>query len=264
MTVERTATIGVTVLGSGTCVPSLTRSACALLMTAGASKLMFDVGPGSMRRLLEAGVRIQEISHLCVTHFHPDHTGELAPLLFANKYPDAGLRREPLTIMGGPGFIDFMARLEGVYGHWIRLDGGTLALVEAAAEGRWRYSADDWHLETLPVRHNPESVAYRLTAGDGASVVYSGDTDYSENLVTLARDADLLICEAARPDEHPVAGHLTPSMAGRMAAEAGARRLMLTHFYPDCEDADLAAQCRRTYEGPVILARDLMHLEVSR
>jgi ribonuclease BN (tRNA processing enzyme) len=53
-------------------------------------------------------------------------------------------------------------------------------------------------------------------------------------------------------------------MAGRMAAEAGARRLMLTHFYPDCEDVDLAAQCRRTYEGPVILARDLMHLEVSR
>ncbi len=264
MTRDRTTAIGVTVLGSGTCVPSLTRSACALLMTAGTSKLMFDVGPGSMRRLLEAGVRVQEISHLCVTHFHPDHTGELAPLIFANKYPDASLRREPLTILGGPGFIDFMTRLEGVYGHWIRLEGGALELVEAAAGERWHYAADDWRLETMPVRHNPESVAYRLTAGDGAAVVYSGDTDYSENLVALARDADLLICEAARPDEHPVAGHLTPSMAGRMAAEAGARRLMLTHFYPDCEDVDLAAQCRRTYDGPVILARDLMHLEVSQ
>ena len=60
-----------------------------------------------------------------------------------------------------------------------------------------------------------------------------------------------------------MAGHLTPSMAGRMATEAGARKLMLTHFYPDCEDVDLAAQCRRTYDGPVILARDLMHLDVS-
>jgi ribonuclease BN (tRNA processing enzyme) len=97
----------------------------------------------------------------------------------------------------------------------------------------------------------------------GPAVVYSGDTDYSENLVELARDADLLICEAARPDEHPVAGHLTPSMAGRMATEAGARQLMLTHFYPDCEGVDLAAQCRRTYTGPVILAQDLMRLEVN-
>ena len=51
-------TIHVTVLGSGTCVPSLTRSACALLMTVGTSHLLFDIGPGSMRRLLEAGVQV--------------------------------------------------------------------------------------------------------------------------------------------------------------------------------------------------------------
>ncbi len=262
MTTARKASIQVTVLGSGTCVPSLARSACALLMTVGASRLLFDIGPGSMRRLLEAGVRVQEISHLCITHFHPDHTGELAPLIFANKYPDASLRRDPLIMMGGPGFLDFVTRLQGVYGHWIQLEGDLLQSVETAAEGRWDYAASGWHLETIPVRHNPESIAYRLTADGGPSVVYSGDTDYSENLVALARNADLLICEAARPDEHPVAGHLTPSMAGRMATEAGARKLMLTHFYPDCEDVDLSAQCRRTYAGPIVLAHDLMRLEV--
>ena len=247
MTTDRRATIQVTVLGSGTCVPSLARSACALLMTVGASRLLFDIGPGSMRRLLEAGVRVQEISHLCITHFHPDHTGELAPLIFANKYPDASLRRDPLIMMGGPGFLDFVTRLEGVYGPWIQLEGDLLQSVETAAEGRWDYAASGWRLETIPVRHNPESIAYRLTADGGPSVVYSGDTDYSENLVALARNADLLICEAARPDEHPVAGH---------------RQLLLTHFYPDCEDVDLSAQCRRTYAGPIVLAHDLMRLEV--
>mgnify|MGYP002063773843 CR=1 FL=1 len=82
-------------------------------------------------------------------------------------------------------------------------------------------------------------------------------------LMALAREADLLICEAARPDEDPVRGHLTPSLAGRMATEAGVRRLMLTHFYPDCENVDLVAQCRRTYAGPVLLARDLMTLKVT-
>ncbi len=263
MTASGSPTIHVTVLGSGTCVPSLARSACALLMTAGGSRLLFDIGPGSMRRLLEAGVRVHELSHVCISHFHPDHTGELAPLIFANKYPDASLRREALTLIGGPGFKDFMVRLEGVYGAWIRLDAGMLKLREAPPDGCFRYSGQGWTLETRPVRHNPESVAYRLGIDDGPAVVYSGDTDYSEDLVALARDADLLICEAARPDEHPVPGHLTPSMAGRMAAEAGARQLLLTHFYPDCDDVDLAAQCRRTFAGPVMLASDLMRLEVG-
>ena len=263
MTARPTTAIRVTVLGSGTCVPSLTRSACAVLMTVGGSRLLFDAGPGSMRRLLEAGVRVHTLSHVCISHFHPDHTGELAALIFANKYPDASLRRDPLTMIGGPGFQDFMMRLEGVYGAWIRLDAGMLERLEAPPDGRLRYAGEGWTLETMPVRHNPESVAYRLAVEGGPSVVYSGDTDYSENLVSLARDTDLLICEAARPDEHPVPGHLTPSMAGRMAAEAGVRRLMLTHFYPDCEDVDLAAQCRRTYTGPILLAKDLLVIEVN-
>ncbi len=116
MTPKRKAAIRVTVLGSGTCVPSLKRSACALLMTVGAHQLLFDIGPGSMRRLLEAGVHVQDLSHVFISHFHPDHTGELAPLIFANKYPDADRRRNPLTLIGGPGFLDFMTRLEGVYG----------------------------------------------------------------------------------------------------------------------------------------------------
>ncbi len=256
-------TIHVTVLGSGTCVPSLTRSACALLMTVGTSHLLFDIGPGSMRRLLEAGVQVQDLSHVCISHFHPDHTGELAPLIFANKYPDANRRQSPLTLIGGPGFRNFMMRLEAVYGDWIRLADGMLQVIEAAPADGFKHSADGWSVETLPVRHNPESVAFRVSLEQGPAVVYSGDADYSKNLVALAREADLLICEAARPDEHPVRGHLTPSEAGRMAAEAGVRQLMLTHFYPDCENVDLVTQCRRTYAGPVLLARDLMTLEVT-
>ncbi len=138
-----------------------------------------------------------------------------------------------------------------------------LLVIEAAQADEFCHDADGWRVETMPVRHNPESVAYRVSLDHGPAVVYSGDTDYSENLVALAREADLLICEAARPDEDPVRGHLTPSLAGRMAAEAGAHQLLLTHFYPDCENVDLAAQCRRTYAGPVLLARDLMTLEVT-
>jgi ribonuclease BN (tRNA processing enzyme) len=110
--------------------------------------------------------------------------------------------------------------------------------------------------------HNDESIAYRVEERNHRSVVYSGDTDYTENLVALARNADLLICESAFPDSLHAKGHLTPSLAGKMAAKAAVRKLVLTHFYPECDQADVAAECRKTYTGPLLLAEDLMTIEV--
>ena len=112
-------------------------------------------------------------------------------------------------------------------------------------------------VESIPVEHNAESIAYRITGSGGKSVVYSGDTDFSENLVTLSKDADLLICESALPDELKVEGHLTPSLAGEIATRANVRKLVFTHFYPECDQVDIEKQCRQTYDGPLVLAEDL-------
>lgn len=255
--------IAVTVLGSGTCVPSLERSSCAVLMQVGDRRLVFDAGPGTMRRLLEAGTDIYCIDYLCLSHFHPDHSAELVPLLFANKYPDPARRRQPLTLVGGAGFKRFFDGLTSVYGHWIELAEDRVAYVEMGREGASVLAGDGFRIRSAPVAHNPESVAYRVETPSGVSVVYSGDTDYSADLVALARGADLLICESAVPDGQKVSGHLTPSLAGQMAAEAAVGRLLLTHFYPACDGADLTAQCRRTYDGPLLLAEDLMRVTVS-
>jgi ribonuclease BN (tRNA processing enzyme) len=254
--------LDVVVLGSGTCVPSLRRSACALLVCIGADRLLFDVGPGTLRRLLEAGVGHDSLSHLFLSHWHPDHTGELVPLLFATKYPQCR-RATPLVIAGGPGLSDFFQRLEGVYGHWIQLPPGCLRLDEMRAQGPDQRAYGGFRIDTRPMRHNPESIAYRVTAPGGRSVVYSGDTAYSEELVALAGGADLLICESAFPEAAAVPGHLTPAQAGEIARSAGVRQLMLTHFYPVCDTADVLGECRRTYNGPLLLAEDLMRIRVG-
>jgi ribonuclease BN (tRNA processing enzyme) len=120
----------------------------------------------------------------------------------------------------------------------------------------------DFNVESAPVEHNEESIAYRITSAGGYSVVYSGDTDYSENLITLAKKADLLICESALPDDKGVKGHLTPSLAGEIATRAGVGKLVLTHFYPECDRADIEQECRKSYSGALVLAEDLMRLEV--
>ncbi|CAB1066122.1 Ribonuclease Z (EC [Olavius sp. associated proteobacterium Delta 1] len=258
------SSINVTILGSGTCVPSLQRGSCSVLMQIGTTHLLFDSGPGTMRRLLEAGTTIFDLDYLFYSHFHPDHSAELAPLIFATKYPDGNRRQIPLTILGGRGLIDFFAGLKAVYGSWIELAPGLLKFLEFDNTTRDSKNFNDFSIETAPVEHNPESIAYRITSADGGSAVYSGDTDFSENLVELAKDADLLICESALPDSMRVKGHLTPSMAGEMATRAGVHRLVLTHFYPDCQNADITQECRKTYSGPLLLAEDLMQIEVIR
>ena len=252
----------VTILGSGTCVPSLERSSCSVMMEIGMTKLLFDSGPGTMRRLLETKTTIFEIAYLFYSHFHPDHTAELVPLLFANKYPDINERKIPLTIIAGRGFSDFFANLKSVYGHWIEIAPGMFRIQELNNKGSDSLSLDLFSIESAPVVHNEESIAYKITNREGKSVVYSGDTDYSENLVDLARGADLLICESAMPDELRVKGHLTPSMAGKIAASAGVKKLVLTHFYPECDQADVTRQCRKTYSGPLSLAEDLMRIGI--
>ncbi len=254
--------ISVTILGSGTCVPSLRRSSCSILIKIKDKLLLFDSGVGTMRRLLEAGTDVFDVSFVFYSHFHPDHTGELASFLFANKYPDGTRRKLPVTFVAGKGFAKFYDRLKMVYGYWIELAPGLVKIVELDNNAHDMCSFDDFTVESLPVNHNEESIAYRITGSGGESVVYSGDTDFSDNLVTLSKNADLLICESALPDELKVKGHLTPSLAGEIATRANVRKLVLTHFYPECDHVDIEKQCRKTYSGPLLLAEDLMKIEL--
>lgn len=254
--------IAVTILGSGTCVPSLRRSSCSVLMETDGLKLLFDSGAGTIRRLLETGTKILDISYIFYSHFHPDHTGELVTFLFASKYPVKDQRKNPLTIVAGKGFSEFYEGLKMAYGHWIEFEPGLLQIVELNNKAPDTRKFDDFTVESIPVEHTSESIAYKIISSDGTAVVYSGDTDFSDNLVTLAENADLLICESAFPDELKVEGHLTPSLAGKIATQANVRKLVLTHFYPECDKMDIESECRKTYKGSVVLAKDLMKINV--
>jgi len=228
----------------------------------GSTKLLFDSGPGSMHSLLRAGIEIFDIDFLFCSHFHPDHTGELVPFIFATKYPNVDRRKTPLTIVAGKGFNNFFNGLKSVYGEWLELPPGILQIMELDNIAPDQRTFEDFNLMTSPMQHRPESIAYRVTDAHGRSVVYSGDTDVNDNLVSLAKETDLLICESAMPDDLRVPGHLTPSLVGDIATRARVKQLILTHIYPQCDQVDLVAQCRKTYQGPVLIAEDLMKIEL--
>ena len=249
----------VTIIGSGTCVPRLSRSASSLLVETGKARILVDLGSGTMHRLLEYGLTIFDLTHIFITHFHPDHTAELVPLLFATKYPDGAARTHRLTIAGGTGLKRFYQGLQAAYGQWIVLPEEQMVLQEIdTMAGEVLTYVEGFNVTARPVDHRPESLAYRFSDSTGSSVAYSGDTDDCETLAEVARGVDLFICESAMPDALKVPGHMTPSLAGTMAARAGAKRLVLTHLYPECDGVDLVKQARRTYKGPVMVAEDLL------
>jgi ribonuclease BN (tRNA processing enzyme) len=231
-------------------------------MQTGKDNLLFDCGPGVMRRLLEIGTTIFDISHLFISHFHPDHSGELASFLFGLKYPSPPPQQRHLTIVAGKGFATFLEGLKSVYGHWIELPPDRLTIVEMDTGAPDQHAFSTFSISTMPVAHRPESLAFRVTDSAGKVLVYSGDTDVCDSLVAIADKADVMICESAFPDGCKVDGHLTPSLAGEIAQTAGVKRLVLTHFYPDCDDVNIEKQCRNTYIRSLILAQDLMTIRL--
>ncbi len=246
------------VLGSGTCVPTVERGPSGMVLSTGPHLLFFDGGGGSLRQMARLGLDFRRIDFLCLTHFHPDHVSDFVPFLFATNYSVGPSRTLALQIIGPPGLKDFYRKLRDIFGHWIEAQTYSLSCHEAS-ESRFSYPGLD--IETLPMAHSEASIGFRLNAG-GRSLVYSGDTEYNGNIVRLGRQADLLILECSFPDGMKKEGHLTPSLAGRIAREASCQKLLLTHFYPVFEGHDIRQECRKEFSGEILLAEDGMKLEI--
>ena len=251
------------IVGSGTSVPLPQRASPSIALFIDDRFLLMDIGPGTLRQLAIAGLSFEDIDYICISHFHPDHTADLIHFFFATRYPPVLSTRKPFSIVAPKGFNQFVTLLKQPYGHWLDLPDGLMKIEELHTRKEDKKEFDTFSIFSAPVAHTPHSLGFRIEDSSGKTIVYSGDTGYCEEMVDLARDADLLILESSFPDEKEITGHLTPSRAGDIATRSGAKKLLLTHFYPECLKVDIEAQCRKTYQGELILARDLMSLSVE-
>lgn len=250
------------ILGSGTAVPLADHASPSIAVFIDTTFLLLDIGPGTVRQLANAGLTHEDINYVAISHFHPDHTADLIHLLFATRYPPVLEKRKPFTILGPQGCRRFLELLKRPYKRWLDLPPGLMEIQELRTDERDGRRFNGFNLISAPVRHTPQSIGFRIEDSSGTSLVYSGDTGACEELVDLARDADLLILESSFPDGQEIEGHLTPSRAGEIAADSGAKKLVLTHFYPECLRSDIEGQCRKSYRGELVLAADLLHLMV--
>ena len=225
-----------------------------ILLEAGAVTLLMDCGSGVVHRMGERGVNWLGITHLAITHFHPDHTLDLTTLMFAWKYGTLPPRSEPLTILGPVGTTQLLESFAAIYGDTLRAPGFPLTVHELSPGERVDLG-DGVTLEAHKVPHTAESVAYSVERG-GARVIYTGDTAFDAAVAEWAQRCDLLLCECSLPEQLAVSTHLTPAQVGVMAEVAEPRRLVLTHFYPPVLDEDIAEIIALRYSGEVVIAVD--------
>ncbi len=248
-------------VGTGTVAPSASRTAACHWVSRGNLKILLDCGAGALHRLAQFGLPWHQITHVVLSHFHPDHWGELPMLVYALKYTTAPARQEPLVILGPPGVVRLMRKLAEGYGHWLLDPGFQIGILDVRDGEPFPLDADV-SLETLPVPHTPESVALGLTAPEGR-LVYTGDTGPSTELARWAAGCDLLLAECSLPEGMALDAHLTPERAGDLAREAGVRRLVLTHFYPPVETSDPVRAAGARFAGPIVAARDGDHFIIA-
>jgi ribonuclease BN (tRNA processing enzyme) len=251
----------ITILGSGTATPDLHRNASGLIIQTGESTIAVDMGPGILRRMCEAVIDPKSIDIILLTHFHADHVSDVAPFLFASNYAYGPIRTDPFRLVGPQGLEQFFSALVQAYGHWIVPSNDRLIRQELDADGEDEISLGDAVIRSIPAAHTHPSLSYRVENA-GMSVTISGDTDVSENLVKLANDTDLFICECSLPGRLKASGHLVPVEAGAMARRAGARTLVLTHFYPPCDETDVVQEAAAEFSGEIVRAHDHLVVEV--
>jgi len=111
--------VEITVVGSGTVVPNLAHRQSCVVVEEGGETVVLDLGNGAVRGMLRAGLDPFGVDRVFFTHFHPDHTVDVVPLLFTIKYGAEEKRAEPLFLYGPEPFEGFFGLIAGVWGQWL-------------------------------------------------------------------------------------------------------------------------------------------------
>lgn len=245
-----------------------------------------DCGYGTSRQLVTAGVALNRVRYVFITHHHSDHNLEVGPLIY-----NAWITGQPIQIdvYGPPG----LKNMTTDFFNYLKFDIDTRIPDEGRPDPRNLVAAhefdkpgvvltnDDVKVTSCLVLHPPikQSYAYRFDALD-RSVVISGDTAYAPELAKFAKGADVLIHEimylpaveallrrlpnAKRLREHLMAAHTLPEDVGKIAAQAEVKTLVLSHFVPpddpNTTDENWMEGVRKHFKGRIVVGKDLMEV----
>jgi ribonuclease Z len=239
-------------LGTASAVPDLEHENTHILVESGDHLVLVDCPGNPLVRLEQAGVKMNEISDIILTHFHPDHVSGFASLLMSMWLVG---RKHSINVYGLEWTLQRANQMMDLYSWKDWPNFFPVNFISVQNEERAAViEAPDLRVIASPVAHLVPTIGLRFEFPElDCTVAYSCDTEPSQIVRRLAQDADILIHEATGAS----VGHTSPQQAGEIATQAGVKELYLIHYPPQLTDAEtLLEKASQTFSGRIEVAKD--------
>jgi ribonuclease BN (tRNA processing enzyme) len=251
----------VIVLGASPACPRKGGATSGYLVLHGETSLLVDCGTGVVANL-QFYLDYHQLRSIVISHMHADHFFDLIPYRYGLKYAPYHEPWLPPALHLPPGGASIFEAVVAPFSENPDFFAGAFQVNEYDPAAS--LAVGDLTVRFARARHPMPAYAMRIEGG-GRVFAYSSDTAPVENVVTLARDADLFFCESAiqcRSQDAPAGAHSTPGEAGEMARRAGVTRLVLTHVWPQFDERQMLDEASASFGAPVELAREHATYEV--
>lgn len=236
----------ITLLGTGTCQIEFERRASSVLLELNGMPVLFDCGHGIVQRLLEAGFHHNEVNHIVVSHFHPDHVSDLIPFLQAGAWSRRNPRSSDLHIYGPVGVRKFIAGLMHVFGPSGLQQPSYSISVHEVVQGQFSIGPYQFDSVSLPPAGN-HGLRFDWK---GKRYAITGDSNFHEQEIAFLKDVDLAIIDS---------GHIEDDEIVQLAVASQARKIVCSHLYREIDAPRLQVLAEKAgYTGTIIVGRDLM------
>ena len=241
----------IVLLGTGTCQLQTHRKASSVLLELGDLRLIYDFGRGIADRTAELGLTQDDVEHLVLSHFHPDHLSDLIPYLQAACWSQTDPRTRNLHVYGPIGLEVQLMRLLSLFGpETLASERFRIHLHEHRSVNRLVVAGRAFDFVDLPPADNR---GLRFTHG-GRTYAFTGDSDFHQQEIDFLRRVDLAVIDA---------GHPTDGQILELAVETQVPRIVCSHLYRELDEEEMNQQARaRGYTGRLIVGEDLMAFEV--
>jgi len=248
-----------TLLGTGSFITDLNHFGPGYLLEIDDKKILIDAGQGTVIHLLQLGIKVQDLDYIFITHFHADHTADIASILL-NYYITCRNHNfsKKIKILGPVGTKDFLTALVLLTKHK-----GVANLEDFEVEDiLGEKSFENFQVEAFKVEHlDLDARAFKFTA-NGKSIVLSGDVRICEGIKEAAKEVDLFVVDSSMPKGQGNEYHLATDQIADICRENGVKKVILSHVTQSSEGHDSVAEVREGFDGEVILGEDLKSFEV--
>jgi len=236
----------ITLLGTGTCQIELERRASSVLLELDGMHILFDCGHGIIQRLLEVGIQHNEIAHIVLSHFHPDHVSDLIPLLHAGAWSRRNSRTLNLHIYGPPGVQKLVDGFMNIFGSSSMQQPAFSIVVSEVTEEQFSIDPYRFDFISLPPAGN-HGLRFEWR---GKRYAITGDSHFHEAEIAFLKNVDLAIIDS---------GHIEDAEIVQLAASSQTKVIVCSHLYREIDALQLQKLAEDAgYEGTIIVGRDLM------